>query len=55
MCIYKKLIEQDFILLFHLYEKILDIFKKSCNNERMITSILAFLDRLLSLSCIRFR
>ncbi|KAL0125308.1 hypothetical protein PUN28_004437 [Cardiocondyla obscurior] len=36
-----------------LCEKILNIFEKSHKNERMITSMLAFLDRLLSSGCIQ--
>ncbi|XP_011865043.1 PREDICTED: tubulin-specific chaperone D [Vollenhovia emeryi] len=36
-----------------LCEKILDIFEESHKNERMITSMLAFLDRLLSSGCIQ--
>ncbi|XP_024892670.1 tubulin-specific chaperone D [Temnothorax curvispinosus] len=36
-----------------LCEKILNIFEESHKNERMITSILAFLDRLLSSGCIQ--
>ncbi|KAL2712079.1 tubulin-specific chaperone D [Vespula squamosa] len=36
-----------------LCDKMLNIFKESHKNERMITSILAFLDRLLSSGCIQ--
>ncbi|EZA56576.1 Tubulin-specific chaperone D [Ooceraea biroi] len=36
-----------------LCEKILNIFEESHKNERMITSMLAFLDRLLSSGCIQ--
>jgi len=36
-----------------LCEKILDIFEESHKNERMITSMLTFLDRLLSSGCIQ--
>ncbi|KAG7199877.1 hypothetical protein KM043_014326 [Ampulex compressa] len=39
--------------LTELCEKILQIFKESHGNERMITSMLAFLDRLLSSGCIQ--
>jgi len=46
--------EIDEIGLRDLCEKILNIFEESHKNERMITSILAFLDRLLSSGCIQF-
>lgn len=36
-----------------LCEQILNIFEESHKNERMITSMLAFLDRLLSSGCIQ--
>lgn len=36
-----------------LCDKMLNIFEESHKNERMITSILAFLDRLLSSGCIQ--
>lgn len=39
--------------LKNLCYKILDIFEESHKNERMITSMLAFLDRLLSSGCIQ--
>ncbi|KAH0951012.1 hypothetical protein HN011_008882 [Eciton burchellii] len=45
--------EIDEIGLRDLCEKILNIFEESHKNERMITSMLAFLDRLLSSGCIQ--
>ncbi|XP_011051953.1 PREDICTED: tubulin-specific chaperone D [Acromyrmex echinatior] len=45
--------EIDEMGLRDLCEKILDIFEESHKNERMITSMLAFLDRLLSSGCIQ--
>ncbi|XP_043272300.1 tubulin-specific chaperone D [Venturia canescens] len=39
--------------LENLLTKVLDIFEESHNNERMITSILAFLDRLMSSGCLQ--
>ena len=45
--------EIDELGLRSLCYKILDIFEESHKNERMITSMLAFLDRLLSSGCIQ--
>ncbi|OAD56648.1 Tubulin-specific chaperone D [Eufriesea mexicana] len=45
--------EIDELGLQNLCYKILNIFEESYKNERMITSILAFLDRLLSSGCIQ--
>ncbi|KAK9304251.1 hypothetical protein QLX08_004253 [Tetragonisca angustula] len=45
--------EIDELGLKNLCYKILDIFEESHKNERMITSMLAFLDRLLSSGCIQ--
>lgn len=45
--------EIDELGLQSLCYKILDIFEESHKNERMITSMLAFLDRLLSSGCIQ--
>ncbi|XP_031838123.1 tubulin folding cofactor D [Nomia melanderi] len=45
--------EIDEVGLKNLCYKILTIFEESHKNERMITSILAFLDRLLSSGCIQ--
>lgn len=45
--------EIDKMELRDLCEKILNIFEESHKNERMITSMLAFLDRLLSSGCIQ--
>ncbi|XP_032665770.1 tubulin-specific chaperone D isoform X2 [Odontomachus brunneus] len=45
--------EIDEVGLKDVCEKILSIFEESRKNERMITSMLAFLDRLLSSGCIQ--
>ncbi|XP_036146859.1 tubulin-specific chaperone D isoform X2 [Monomorium pharaonis] len=45
--------EIDEVGLRDFCEKILNIFKENHKNERMITSMLAFLDRLLSSGCIQ--
>ncbi|XP_014470324.1 PREDICTED: tubulin-specific chaperone D [Dinoponera quadriceps] len=45
--------EIDEVGLKDICEKILSIFEESHKNERMITSMLAFLDRLLSSGCIQ--
>lgn len=39
--------------LNELVSKVLDIFEASHDNKRMITSILAFLDRLMSSGCVQ--
>lgn len=53
MALFTYLKEIDEKSLRDLCDKMLNIFKESHKNERMITSILAFLDRLLSSGCIQ--